>query len=61
MDHNKLWKILKVMGVLEHLTCPLRSLYAGQQAIVRTGYGMMDWLKTGKKSMSRLYTTNLFI
>ena len=61
MDHNKLWKILKVMGIPEHLTYPLRNLYAGQDATVRIGHGTTDWLKTGKKSMSRLYTTNLFI
>ena len=48
MDHNKLWKILKEMGVPEHLTCLLRSLYAGKEAIVRTGHGTMDWFKIGK-------------
>ena len=49
MDHNKLWKILKVMGIPYHLTCPLRNLYAGQEAIVRTGYGKTDWSKLGKE------------
>ena len=39
MDHNKLWKILKETGILDHLTCLLRNLYAGQEAIVRTGHG----------------------
>ena len=39
MDHNKLWKILKEMGILDHLTCLLRKLYAGQEATVRTGHG----------------------
>ena len=39
VDHNKLWKILKEMGIPDHLTCPLRNLYAGQEAIVRVGYG----------------------
>ena len=48
MDHNKLWKILKEMGVPEHLTCLLRNLYAGKEAIVRTGHGTMDWFKIGK-------------
>ena len=49
MDHNKLWKILKEMGIPDHLTCLLRNLYAGQEATVRTGYGTTDWLfKTGK-------------
>ena len=48
MDHNKLWKILKVMGIPDHLTCLLRNLYAGQEARVRTGHGTMDWFQTGK-------------
>ena len=42
VDHNKLWKILKVMGVPDHLTCLLRNLYAGQEATVRTGHGTTD-------------------
>ena len=48
MDHNKLWKILKEMGIPDHLTCPLRNLYAGQEATVRTGHGAIDWLQIGK-------------
>ena len=48
VDHNKLWKILKEMGIPDHLTCPLRNLYAGQEATVRTGHGTMDWFKIGK-------------
>ena len=48
MDHNKLWKILKEMGILDHLTCLLRSVYAGQQATVRTGHGTTDWFQIGK-------------
>ena len=48
MDHNKLWKILKEMGVPEHLTRLLRNLYAGQEATVRTGHGTTDWFKIGK-------------
>ena len=48
MDHNKLWKIPKEMGITEHLICLLRNLYAGQEAAVRTGHGTMDWLQTGK-------------
>ena len=48
MDHNKLWKILKEMGVPEHLTRLLRNLYAGQEATVRTGRGTTDWFKIGK-------------
>ena len=42
MDHNKLWKILKEMGIPDHLTCLLRNLYAGQEATVRTGHGTTD-------------------
>ena len=43
VDHNKLWKILKEMGIPDHLTCLLRYLYAGQEATVRTGHGTTDW------------------
>ena len=46
--HNKLWKILKDMGIPDHLTCLLRNLYAGQEAKVRTGHGTMDWFQIGK-------------
>ena len=48
VDHNKLWKILQVMGIPDHLTYLLRSLYAGQDAIVRTGHGTTDWFQIGK-------------
>ena len=48
MDHNKLWKILKEMGIPDHLTCLLRNLYAGQEATVRTGHGTKDWFQIGK-------------
>ena len=48
VDHNKLWKILKEMGISDHLTCLLRNLYTGQQATVRTGHGKTDWFQTGK-------------
>ena len=47
-DHNKLWKILKEMRILDHLTCLLRKLYAGQKATVRIGIGTMDWFQIGK-------------
>ena len=47
MDHNKLWKILKEMGIPDHLTCLLRNLYAGQEATVRTGHGKTDWFQRG--------------
>ena len=45
VDHNKLWEILKEMGIPDHLTCLLRNLYAGQEATVITGHGTMDWFK----------------
>ena len=48
VDHNKLWKILKEMGIPDHLTCLLRNLYAGQEATVRTRHGTMDWFQIGK-------------
>ena len=48
MDHNKLWKILKEMGIPDHLICLLRNLYAGQEATVRTGHGTTDWFQIGK-------------
>ena len=48
VDHNKLWKILKEMGISDHLTCLLRNLYAGQEAIVKTGHGKTDWFQIGK-------------
>ena len=48
VDHNKLWKILKEMGIPDHLTCLLRSLYAGQEATVSTGHGTTDWFQIGK-------------
>ena len=48
VDHNKLWKILREMRILDHLTCLLRNLYAGQEATVRTGHGTTDWFQIGK-------------
>ena len=48
VDHNKLWKILREMGISDHLTCLLRNLYAGQEATVRTGHGPTDWFQIGK-------------
>ena len=50
MDHNKLWKILKEMGIPDHLTCLLRNLYAGQEATVRTGHGTTDQFQIGKRA-----------
>ena len=49
VDHNKLWKILKEMGIPDHLTCLLRNLYAGQEATVRTGCGAIHWFQIGKE------------
>ena len=49
VDHNKLWKILKKMGIPDHLTCLLRNLYAGQEATVRTGRGTTEWFQIGKR------------
>ena len=48
MDHNKLWKILKKMGIPNHPTCLLRNLYTGQEATVRAGHGTTDWFQTAK-------------
>ena len=48
VDHNKLWTILKEMGIPDFLTCLLRNLYAGQEATVRTGHGTTDWFQIGK-------------
>ena len=49
VDHNKLWEILREMGVPDHLTCLLRNLYAGQEATVKTGNGTTDWFQIGKE------------
>ena len=48
MDHNKLWKILKEIGIPDHVTCLLRNLYAGKEAAVRTEHGTTDWFQIGK-------------
>ena len=48
VDHNKLWKILKEMGIPDHLTCLLRNLYTSEEATVRTGHGTTDWFQIGK-------------
>ena len=49
VDHKTLWKILREMGIADHLTCLLRNLYAGQEATVRTGHGKTDWFQIGKE------------
>ena len=61
VDHNKLWKILKEMGVPDHRICHLRNLCASQDATVRTGHGTTDWFQIGKGVRSRLYIVTLFI
>ena len=68
MDHDKQWKILQEMEIPDHLTCLLRNLYAGQQAIVRTVHGTTDWFQIGKgvhkgcilsSCLFSLYTENI--
>ena len=54
VDHNKLWKILKEMGIPDHLTCLMRNLYVGQEATVRTGHGT-DWFQIGKGYVKAIY------
>ena len=56
VDHNKLWKILKEMGIPDHLTCLLRNLYASQEVTVRTGHGTTDWFKIGKGVCQAVYS-----
>ena len=48
VDHNKLWKILREMGILDHLTCLFGNLFAGQETTVRIGHGTTDWFQIGK-------------
>ena len=55
VDHNKLWKILKEMGIPDHLTFLLRNVYAGQEATVRTGHGTTDWFQIGKGVNKSVY------
>ena len=54
VDHNKLWKTVKEMGILDHLICLLRNMYAGQEVIVRTRHGRIDWFQI-EKSMTMIY------
>jgi len=61
VDHNKLWKILKEMGILDHLTCLLRDLYADQEATVRTGHGTTDGSKSGKGYVKVVYCHCIFL
>ena len=59
VDHNNLCKVLKEMGIPDHLTCLLRNLYAGQEATVRTGHGRTDWFRIGKEYNKAVYVTLL--
>ena len=58
VDHKKLWKILKEMGISDHLTCLLRNRYAGQEATVRTGHGTTDWFQIGDRKSTRLNSSH---
>ena len=60
VDHNKLWKILREMGITDHLTSLLRNLYADQEIMVRTGQRTTDWLQIGKEYIKAVYFTVLF-
>ena len=55
VDYSKLWKILKEMGIQDHLTCLLRNLHAGQEATVRTGHGTTNWFQRGKEYAKAVY------
>ena len=61
VGHNKLWKILKQMGIPDHLTCVLRYLYARQEATVKTGHGTTNWFSNWERSTSRFYIVTLLI
>ena len=61
VDHNELWKIMKELGIPDHLICLLRNLYAGQEATVRTGHGNNRLIPNRKRSTSRLYIVTLLI
>ena len=61
VDHHKLWKILKEMGIPDHLTCILRNLYAGQEATIRTGHGTTDWFQIGKGVVEAVYCHPVYL
>ena len=61
VDHNKLWKIMKEMGIPNHLTCLLRNLYAGQEATVRAGHGPTDWFQIGKVYVNAVYCHSAYL
>ena len=60
-DHNKLWKILKEMGIPDHLTCLLRNLYVGQEATARIGHGTTDWFQIGKGVIKAVYCHPVYL
>ena len=61
VDHNKLWEILREMGIPDHLTCLLRNLYAGQEATVKSGHGKLDWFQIGKGVLQGSFIVTLLI
>ena len=61
MNHNKLWKILKEMGIPDHVTCLMRNLHAGQEETVRTGHGTMTVSKLGKECMKAVYCHPVYL
>ena len=61
VDQNKLWKILKQMEILDHLTCLLRNLYAGQEAMVRIGHQRKDWFNIGKECIKAVYCHSAYL
>ena len=61
VDHNKLWKILKDVGITDHRTCLLRNLYAGQEATLRTGLGTTDWFQIGKVVLKAVYCHTAYL
>ena len=61
VDHNKLWEILKEMGIPDHLICLLRNLCAGQEATVRTGRGTTDWSQIGKENVKAVYCHPVYL
>ena len=61
VDHNKLWKTLRQMGIPDHLTCLLRNLYASQEATVRTGHGTTDWFQIGKGVVKAVYCHSAYL
>ena len=61
VDHNKLWNILKEMGIPDNLTCLLRNLHAGQEATVRTGHGTTDWFQIGKEYIKAVYCHSAYL